>query len=93
MIPNTIYTVSGRTGRAVWHTRGRVFEPRLLQQVLRFVGRVYSVQYVELRGTAHEGGTATCQLDLPSLPPLSVADYIRLQLGVPHWATSAYCCK
>ena len=27
-----------------------------MQQVLRFVGRVYTVQYVELRGTAHEGG-------------------------------------
>ena len=40
----------------IWHIRGRVFEPRLLHQVLRFVGRVYTVQYVELRGTAHEGG-------------------------------------
>ena len=40
----------------VWHTRGRVFEPWLLQQVLRFVGRVYTLQYVELRGHAHAGG-------------------------------------
>ena len=46
-----IYTLSGRTGCAlVWHTRGRVFEPRLLQQVLRFVSPVYTVKYVELRG-------------------------------------------
>ena len=27
-----------------------------MQQVLRFVGRVYTAQYVELGGTAHEGG-------------------------------------
>ena len=39
-------------------------------------------------GTAHEGGGATSQLDLPSLTPLSVAGCGRLQLGVPHWATS-----
>ena len=48
----TLYTLSGRTGSAlVWHTRGRAFEFRLVQQVLRFViGRVNTVQYVELRG-------------------------------------------
>ena len=39
-------------------------------------------------GTAHEGGDATSQLDLPSLTPLSVAGCGRLQLGVPHWASS-----
>ena len=39
-------------------------------------------------GTAHVGGGATSQLDLPSLAPLSVAGCGRLQLGVPHWATS-----
>ena len=33
-------------------------------------------------------GSATSQLDLPSLTPLSGADCGRLQLGVPHWATS-----
>ena len=38
--------------------------------------------------SAHEGGGATNQLDLPSLTPLSVAGCGRLQLGVPHWATS-----
>ena len=31
---------------------------------------------------------ATSLLDLQSLTPLSVADCGRLQLGVPHWATS-----
>ena len=30
----------------------------------------------------------TSQLDLPSLTLLSVAGCGRLQLGVPHWATS-----
>ena len=36
---------------------------------------------------------ATSQLDLPSMTPLSVAGCGRLQLGVPHWATSIYYCK
>ena len=40
-------------------------------------------------GTAHEGGGgATSQLDLPSLTPLFVAGCGRLQLGVPHCASS-----
>ena len=38
-------------------------------------------------------GSATSQLDLPSLSPLSVAGCGRLQLGAPHWATSVYYCK
>ena len=33
-------------------------------------------------------GGATSQLYLPSLTPLSVAACGRLQLVVPHWATS-----
>ena len=46
------YTLSGRTGSALaWHTQGCVFKPRLPQQVLRFLARIYNVQYVELRGT------------------------------------------
>ena len=36
---------------------------------------------------------ATSQLDLPSLTPLSVASSVRLQLGVPHYATSVDYCK
>ena len=44
-------------------------------------------------GTAHEGGGATSELDLPSLTPFSVAGSGRLQLGVPHWATSVNYCK
>ena len=38
-------------------------------------------------------GGATSQLDLPSLTLLSVAACGRLQLGVPHWATSVDYCK
>ena len=33
-------------------------------------------------------GGANSQLDLPSLTPLSITDCGRLQLLVPHWATS-----
>ena len=39
-------------------------------------------------GTAMRVGGATSQLDTPSLTSLSVAGFGRLQLGVPHWATS-----
>ena len=38
-------------------------------------------------------GVATSQLDQPSLVQLSVAGCGRLQVGVPHWATSVYYCK
>ena len=38
-------------------------------------------------------GSATSQLDLPSLTPLSVAGGGRLQLGVPNFATSVDYCK
>ena len=85
------HTLSGRTGNAlVWHTSGRAFVSRLLQQVLRFVGRVNTVQYVELRVYCP---SPPSQLDLPSLTPLSVAGCGRLQLGAPHWATSVNYCK
>ena len=43
--------------------------------------------------TAHEGGGATSQLDLHFLTPLSFAGCGRLQLGVPHWATSVDYCQ
>ena len=43
--------------------------------------------------TAHEGGGATSQLDLPFRTPLSVAYCGQLQLVVPHWATSVDYCK
>ena len=47
-------------------------------------------------GAAHGAmkvGSMTCQLDLPSLTPLSVAGYGLLQLGGPHYATSVDYCK
>ena len=53
---------------------------------------IYTMQET-LRGTAHEGGGATSQLDLQSLTPLSVAGCGRLQQGVPHWVTSLDYCK
>ena len=37
---------NGHTGSALaWHTQGRVFEFQRLQQVLRFVARICTVQY------------------------------------------------
>ena len=61
------YTLSGRTGSAlVWHTRGRAFESRLLQQVLRFVGRVNTVQYVELKGYCPWGWGGGCDQSIGS---------------------------
>ena len=75
----------------VWHTRGCVFGSWLVQQVLRFVGSINTVQYA-IRGAQGallmRMGGATSQLDLPSLVPMSVAGCGRLELGVPHWATS-----
>ena len=50
-LSRVIYTLSGRTGSALaWHTQRSVFAPRLLQKVLRFVARIYTMQYVEHRG-------------------------------------------
>ena len=92
-IHNYIYILSGSTGSAlVWHC-GRVFESRHVHQVLRFVGRAPCNTWSS-GGTAYmRVGDATNQLDLPSLTPLSVAGCGRLQLGVPHWATSVDYCK
>ena len=44
-------------------------------------------------GTTHDCGGVTIQLDLQTLTPLYVASSGRLQLGVPHWATSVDYCK
>ena len=87
-MPET-YTLSGRKGSAlVWHTRGRAFESRLVQQVLRFVFRVNRAIREAQEVLPMRVGGETSQLDLLSLTPLSVAGCGRLQLGVPHWATS-----
>ena len=45
------------------------------------------------RDTAHEGGGATSQLDLPSLTLWFLGGCGRLQIGVPNWATSVDYCK
>ena len=54
---------------------------------------LYPALHRAIRGAQEEllcigWGGATSQLDVPSLMPLSVAGCGRLQLGVPHWATS-----
>ena len=70
-----------------WHTRGRAFESRLLQQVLRFVGRINTLQYVGLMGyAAHEG--EGCDHLIGSIVRSWLWFPIALQLGVPHCASS-----
>ena len=66
-----------------------------MMKVARSIPAEASLSYTmqALRGTAHWGGGATSQLDVPSLTPLSVAGSGRLQLGVPHWDTSVDYCK
>ena len=65
-----------------------MFDPWLLQRLaicrLRLHRAIRGAQGVLLMRL---GGT-TSQLDLPSLTLLSVAGCGRLQLLVPHWATS-----
>ena len=46
-----------------------------------------------LRGIAHEGGWCDQSNGSTVSTPLSVAGCGRLQLGVPHWATSVDYCK
>ena len=38
-------------------------------------------------------GVTESQFDLPSLTALTVAGCGRMQLGVPHWATTVDYCK
>ena len=82
---NIIYTLSGRRS----HVRGSLSAASLV-----ICSPHCTLQYVELRGYCPvQGGGATSQLDLPSLTPLSVSSYGRLQLGAPHYATSLNYCK
>ena len=93
MIPLAIYvlysnvnnTLSGRIGNVVAsNAEGCKIESRSYKSELyRFI-----LCTRRSGGTAHVGGGTTSELDLPSLTSLSVAGYGRLQLGVPHWATS-----
>ena len=81
------YALSGRIGKVVAsHAEVARSIPGWAE-----TAPIYALHEV-LRGTAHEGGVATSQLDLPSLTLLSAAGWGRLQLRVPHWATSVdYC--
>ena len=66
MVTLHTFTLSGCTGsELVWHTRGGTFKSRLVQQVLRFVGCVNTVQHVKLRDTAHEGGGCYQSIESP----------------------------
>ena len=56
------------------------------------VALIYTM-HEALMGTAHGGGGAISQLDLPSVTPLSVPGCGWLKLGVPHWAASVHYCK
>ena len=77
-----------------WHSEGRTFAAHWVQQVLWFAARIALCNTWSSGGTAlYRVGDATSQLDLPSLTPLSVAGWGRLQLGAPHWATSVNYCK
>ena len=93
MIPLAFYvlysnvnnTLSGRIGNVVAsNAEGCKTESRLYKfELYRFI-----LCTRRSGGTAHVGVGTTSELDLPSLTPLSVAGCGRLQLGVPHWATS-----
>ena len=55
----------------------------------RLVGHIGTVQVALSRCyPVNGGGVTTSQLDLPSLTPLRVAGWSRLQLVVANWATS-----
>ena len=84
-----MYSLRSRSGSALaWHTHGRVFTPRLLPEIMRFVARIYTVQ-VEHKELPCEGWGATAMgLYPPFRMPLSVASCGRLQLGAAYWATS-----
>ena len=84
----------------VWHTRGRVFELRLLQEAPVAAGslaicrpRLHCARRRAHGALTIREGVPTSQLNLPSLTPLFIAGCGRLQPGVPHWATSVDYCK
>ena len=82
-------TLSGSIGKVVaWHAEGCKIESRLCLNCtdLYYTPVVQGVLHMRV-------GCATSQWDLSSLTPLSVAGCGRLQLGVPHWATSVEYCK
>ena len=80
--------LSGHTGSALaypWtYVRALVAAKSLMFFRPRLHRAIHGVQGV----LPMRVGGVTSQFDLPSLTPLSVAGRGRLQLGVPHWATS-----
>ena len=82
-----VYTLSGRIGKVV------ASHAAVARSIPAEVALIYTMHEALTGYTAHEGGGATSQLDLPSLMSLSVAGCGRLQLGVPHWAASVHYCK
>ena len=81
-------TLSSRIGKVVTsHAEGCKIKSRLWLSCtdLYYARGAQGVLPMRVEG-------ATSQLDLPPLTPLSIAGCGRLQLGVPHWATSVdYC--
>ena len=79
-----MYTLSGRIGKVVAsHAEGCN-----VARSIPAVAELHTMHEALREYCPCEWGGATSQLDLPSLTPLSVAGCARLQLGVPHWATS-----
>ena len=84
MYGKSTYTLSGSTGKAVAsHVKISGLSPGLTERDL-YVLCTRGAQGV--LPCAGRGVTAS-QLDLPPLPPLSVAGCGRLQLEAAHWAT------
>ena len=84
-----IITMSGRIGKVVSsHAKGCKIESRLWLSCtdLHYARGTQGVLPMRV-------WSATSQLDLPSVAPLSAVGCGRLQLGVPNWATSVDYCK
>ena len=62
----SIHTLSGRIGKVV---ASHAAVARSIPAEVALINTTHEA----LRGTAHDGGGATSQFDLPSLTPLSVA--------------------
>ena len=84
----SLHTLSGRIGKVVAsHAEGC---NATLHVRIPAVAELHRFILCTRRsgGNAHDGGRCDQSIDLPSLTPLSVAGFGRLQLGVRHWATS-----
>ena len=90
MLTYNNHTLSSRIGKVVAsHAEGGCeIEPRLWLSCTDLYYARGTQEVLPMRV-----GGATSQLDLQSLTSLSVAGCVRLQLGVPHWATSVDYCR